>query len=123
VNPEESAEPYREAPGPAPDALGDLMAGFARRAGWGARLREARVHGLWEEIAGPQVARHVQPVRLHGGVLVLQADSAAWATQIRYLATKIVERANRVLGAPLVTQVTVRASGPEPSRRRSRPPP
>jgi predicted nucleic acid-binding Zn ribbon protein len=117
VNPDESAEPFRDAPGAAPDALGDLTAGYARRSGWEARLREARVHALWEEIAGRQVAQHVRPVRLHGGVLVLQADSPAWATQIRYLATKIVQRANSVLGAAMVTQVTVRAGATEPSRR------
>jgi predicted nucleic acid-binding Zn ribbon protein len=65
------------------------------------------VHEVWDEIAGPQVAEHVRPVRLHGGVLVVRADSPAWATQVRYLATDLMRRANEVLGDGQVASVTV----------------
>ncbi len=90
-----------------PAPLADLLPGLTSRKGWRERLEEARVHDVWEEVAGAELAAHVWPVRLHGGVLVLEAESAAWATQIRYLSGDLARKANEVLGGQHVTQVRV----------------
>lgn len=103
---------------PPPKALSDVVTGLASTRGWGARLRGARIHGLWEEIAGPDVARHVHPVRLAGGVLVVRAESPAWATQVQYLSATLLQRANEVLGEGEVRSVTVQSARPE--RRRGK---
>ena len=87
------------------------------RRGWDRRLEGARVHDRWEEIAGPQVAAHTEPVRLHGGVLVVRAESPTWATQVRYLSTELVARANAVLGEGQVTRVVLVAAPLEHPRR------
>lgn len=107
VNPD---DPRRtRPPPPVGEALGDLV----RRRGWARRLEGAKVHERWEEIAGEQIAGHVRPVRLHGGVLVLEADSAAWATQVRYLAGDLLRRAGEVLGDGQVASVTVVTARPD----------
>lgn len=90
-----------------PPPLGDALQAFLRGKGWGRRLEEARVHEVWEQIAGEGLAGHVQPVRLHGGVLVLQADSPAWATEVRFLTAELIRRSNDVLGEGQVRSVTV----------------
>lgn len=90
-----------------PEALGDLLGELTSVRGWTPRLRDARVHARWSQIVGPQLAAHVQPVRLHGGVLVVRAQSSAWATQVRYLSGQLAERANEVLGTGSVKRVTV----------------
>jgi predicted nucleic acid-binding Zn ribbon protein len=73
----------------------------------------------WEEIAGPALARHVRPVRLSGGVLVVAADHPAWATQVRSLGAGLLARVGEVSGqAPDRLEVTVR---PGPQRPASRP--
>ena len=92
-----------EAPAPFAGLLGELIA----RRGWHQRLEGARVHGHWSEIAGPQLARHTEPVRLVGGVLVLRAASGGWAAQVRYLTAELAARANAVLGQDQVRRVTV----------------
>jgi predicted nucleic acid-binding Zn ribbon protein len=97
--------------GPVPEALGGVLGEVARRKGWGRRLEGARVHEHWLEIAGEQLARHAEPVRLHGGVLLVRAESAAWATQVRYLSGELAARANEVLGAGQVSSVKV-VAGP-----------
>ncbi|MGO9458446.1 MAG: DciA family protein, partial [Acidimicrobiales bacterium] len=56
------------------------------------------VFSRWEEIAGPAVARHVRPVTLRGGVLVVAADHPAWATQVRALGTGLLDRVGEVSG-------------------------
>ncbi|HVM18882.1 MAG TPA: DUF721 domain-containing protein [Egibacteraceae bacterium] len=94
---------------PAPPVLGDLVARLTSSRRWSERLRGARIHQCWEEIAGAQLAAHVRPVRLAGGVLVVQAESPAWATQVRYLSAQLQTRANEVLGDGEVQTVKVQA--------------
>lgn len=84
--------PPDPSPAPAPSA-GALGAVFSR----------------WDEIAGPRLARHVRPLRLAGGVLVVAVDQPAWATQVRSLSTQLLQRVAEVSGeAPARLQVTVR---------------
>ena len=98
--------PSRAEP-PAP--LADALAAVSRRRGWARRLEEAQVHDVWEQVAGADLARHVTPVRLHGGVLVLRASSTVWATQVRYLAGDLIPRLNAALGQDLIERVKVTA--------------
>jgi predicted nucleic acid-binding Zn ribbon protein len=115
----DSEDPDLRPEGAPPAPLADALGGLVRRQGWSRRLEGARVHEHWEEIAGAQLARHTNPVRLHGGVLVLEAASPMWATQVRYLAGDLVARANAVLGPGSVARVQVvsgRGTGTSGSR-------
>ncbi len=76
------------------------------------------VFSRWEEIAGPAVARHVRPVRLRGGVLVVAADHPAWATQVRTLGTGLLARVGEVSGrTPERLEVTVERAAQGPRSR------
>jgi predicted nucleic acid-binding Zn ribbon protein len=69
----------------------------------------------WEEIVGPKLARHVRPLRLSGGVLVVAADHPARATQVRALGASLLDRVRDVSGeSPDRLQVTVRPAPPAP---------
>jgi predicted nucleic acid-binding Zn ribbon protein len=72
--------------------------------------------GRWEEIVGPDLARHVQPVRLDGDRLVVEVAEPAWATQVRLLTDQITARVGEVVDVTLTT-VEVRVASP--SRRRA----
>ena len=104
--------PRRSVPGnDAPTAIGAIAEQLVVRREWERRLEGSQIHGVWEQIAGPAVADHVRPVRLLGGVLVLEADSGAWATQVRYLTHSLIERANEELGSDLVERIQITAVG------------
>ena len=60
------------------------------------RRQVAGLFGGWDEVVGEQVAAHVQPVRLDEGVLVVEVDDPAWATQMRLLAPQVIERLEAV---------------------------
>jgi predicted nucleic acid-binding Zn ribbon protein len=99
----------------APAPLDDVLSSLASTRGWGKRLDGAQIHTRWREIAGADLAAHVEPVRLHGGVLVLRVDSSVWATQVRYLSGELADRVNAVLGEGTVETVTIttgRLQGP-----------
>jgi predicted nucleic acid-binding Zn ribbon protein len=55
--------------------------------------------GRWEEAVGEQVAQHVRPIKLDGGVLSVEVDDPAWATQVKFLAPTIITRLADIAGA------------------------
>lgn len=104
---DETEGPWREETGDPPEVVAEAVDRLAASRGWSRRLDGARVHGAWREIAGERLAQHTEPVRLHGGVLVIRATSSAWAAQIPFLAPEIMTRANAVLGEGQVVRVVV----------------
>lgn len=93
--------------GGAPSALSELLSQWVDHRGWQGPLHDSQIHARWREIAGEEVACHADPVRLRGGVLVVRAESGAWATQLRYLAPRLLERAQQVLGEQRVHRVQI----------------
>jgi len=91
----------------APSPLGDELARLMGRPGWAERLGAARVAAEWTSIVGDGLAQHCEPVRTAGRVLTVRAESAAWATQLRYFTTRIAERVDEVLGAGSVREVRI----------------
>lgn len=59
------------------------------------------VFGRWQEAVGPQVAEHVQPRKLDRGVLVVEVDDPAWATQVKFLSRSIIERLRETTGVEI----------------------
>jgi len=113
-----------------PTLLSGELAKVARRPGWGERLGGVRIWSVWEDIVGPELAAHCEPVRLAGRVLVVRAESAAWATQLRYLTSQLIARAESAMGPGSVREVRVtvgalEGSGADPDggRRAASPPP
>jgi predicted nucleic acid-binding Zn ribbon protein len=90
-----------------PTALAGELARLTRRPGWSERLGAARVAAAWADIVGDELTAHCEPVRLAGRVLTVRAESPAWATQLRYLTTQLIERSDAALGPGSVREVNV----------------
>ncbi|MGL5857237.1 MAG: DUF721 domain-containing protein [Angustibacter sp.] len=87
--------------------------------GWDLDVAVGAVMARWAGIVGPAVAEHCNPESFADGVLVVRADSTAWATQVRLLVPTMLRRLTEELGENIVRQVRVR--GPAgPSWRRGR---
>ena len=65
--------------------------------------------GRWDDAVGANVAAHVRPVRLDNGVLTVEADEPAWATQVKFLAGTITTRLAEVAGVH-IDRVEVRVA-------------
>jgi predicted nucleic acid-binding Zn ribbon protein len=74
------------------------------------------VFGKWPEIVGTQLAAHTRPESFDDGELIVEADSPAWATQVRLLTPQLLQRLADELGADTVSKVRVR--GPSTARGR-----
>lgn len=75
-----------------------------------ARADVGGVFGRWEDAVGPSMARHVHPVRLDRGVLLVEVDDPAWATHVRFLADDLRGRLRAVAGVE-VGELEVRVAG------------
>src|SRR5437773_3250793 len=75
-------------------------------------MRAGRAVGVlgrsWASVVGERLAEEAAPVSLDDqGALLVRASSAAWAAQVRFLATEIAAAANGLLGAERVASVRV----------------
>jgi predicted nucleic acid-binding Zn ribbon protein len=100
-----------------PSLLGDQLDRLVADRGWKVDVAVGSVMGRWEQIVGPDIASHVEPVSFEDGVLTVRAQSTAWATQMRLLASHVLARVEEEIGAGTVTELKVH--GPAgPSWRR-----
>ncbi|MGV1008656.1 MAG: DUF721 domain-containing protein [Dermatophilaceae bacterium] len=97
--------PDRDARDPAP--IGEQLGRLLAERGWHPDVAVGSVTGRWAQIVGPDVAAHVQPVSFDAGVLTVQAESTAWATQMRLLASSLLGRLAEEVGAGTVTELVV----------------
>jgi predicted nucleic acid-binding Zn ribbon protein len=94
-----------------PAPLSDAIDGLITETGWELAVATGSVFGRWPQIVGRELAAHTKPDGLADGKLIVSADSTAWATQLRLLATDLVRRLNEELGDGAVRRVEVRAPG------------
>lgn len=104
--------PSAEYSGPGPDdrdpqPVGATVDRLVDQRRWQQPLAIGSVIAAWPQIVGAEVAAHSVPERVDEGVLVVQADSTAWATQLRMLATSITSRLAEALGNEGIRSVKV----------------
>ena len=98
--------------GPGPDPrdpqlFGAVLARLLKARGWQQPTAEATVFGAWEKVVGPDVAKHSRPVKLADGELTVEAESTAWATQLRLLAGSLIKRIAAEVGHNVVTKLHI----------------
>lgn len=90
-----------------PQLLGDTMARLLNERGWNADVSVGGVIGRWRQVVGEQVAEHCTPETFEDKVLVVRADSTAWATQMQLLVPRLLDRLAQEVGKDVVERVTV----------------
>lgn len=125
----EAAQPGRSARGPGgadPLPLSSVVDELLAERGWDHRVAVATVFARWPEIVGSELAAHTRPESCTDEELVVVADSAAWATQVRLLSGDLQRRVREELGdsaAPERVRVQGPGAGTSKNRFRSSPGP
>lgn len=94
-----------------PALLGDQLDRLLIDRGWKVDVAVGSVMGRWPEIVGPDIAGHVEPLTFVDGILTVRADSTAWATQLRLLASSLLARIDEEIGVGAVTELKVVGPG------------
>ena len=90
-----------------PQPLGRIASRIALERGWAPRLTTGRLFDRWAQIVGADVAEHAQPVELKNAELTVQADSTAWATQLRLLQKQLLVKIGAGVGPDVVKRLKV----------------
>lgn len=98
--------------GPGPDMrdpqpLGRLAGDLAKKRGWSAHVAEGTVLGHWPSVAGQDIADHATPTALNDGVLIVAAESTAWATQLRMVQAQLLAKIAAAVGNGVVTSLKI----------------
>ncbi|MGV9413404.1 DUF721 family protein [Nocardia sp. NPDC003693] len=93
-----------------PQLFGALTSQLAKGRGWSGKVAEGMVFGQWAKVVGEDIAAHAQPISLENSVLSIQAESTAWATQLRMFQSQILAKIAAAVGHGVVKQV--RINGP-----------
>ena len=100
-----------------PHGIADVLDLLTANMGWTSPLAQSELVASWVEIAGAETAEHSTPVGIEDGVLTVQCDSTAWATQLRLMRTQITTHI--ALRYPDAKIQSVRFDGPNaPSWKR-----
>jgi predicted nucleic acid-binding Zn ribbon protein len=96
-----------------PQLLGPSVEALLRERGWTESAAVGGLTGRWADIVGPDVAEHVRPETFEtapdgrGLLLVLRADSTAWATSLQFMLPRLRSRIDEELGAGTVRDISV----------------
>jgi predicted nucleic acid-binding Zn ribbon protein len=98
--------------GPGPDRrdpqpLGNAAAELAKTRGWSIKVAEGSVFGQWQTVVGEQIAAHANPASLRDGVLTVEAESTAWATQLRMVQAQVLAKIAAAVGDGVVTSLRI----------------
>ncbi|AGL13515.1 DciA family protein [Actinoplanes sp. N902-109] len=107
-----SARRLRGYSGPGPDPrdpqlFGAVLERIMKQRGWQKPAAEATVFGAWEKVVGADIAKHSRPIKLEDGVLTVEAESTAWATQLRLLAARLLKSIAAEVGHNVVTRLNI----------------
>jgi predicted nucleic acid-binding Zn ribbon protein len=91
-----------------PRPLDGSLDALSNHLGLGGSLGLGRLFAKWEEIVGPAVSSHVQPVRLDKEALVVNVDHPAWATEVRHFGDDLLDRVAEATGSPRPDHLEVR---------------
>ncbi len=64
----------------------------------------------WDDAVGATIAAHARPVKLDGATLRVEVDDTAWATQLRYLSTDVLDRL-QALGGLRIDRLDIVVTG------------
>lgn len=80
-----------------PQTLEATLARLLAEAGWEAPAAVGGIIHGWADIVGPRIAAHCVPVSFEDGVLTVQTDSSAWATELRNLSSALLAKLNAAM--------------------------
>lgn len=102
-------------PEPDPDAqtkkLREAIEHFLHRGGHGEVSLLSSVNDVWESTVGSHVAEHVRPVSIANDTLYVNVDEPAWATELAFIAARILTTLEDRLGQHVATFVMPRVRG------------
>ncbi|CAL8968318.1 hypothetical protein CELL_00223 [Cellulomonas sp. T2.31MG-18] len=90
-----------------PQPLGRIVGRLVNEHGWQGGLVAGQLQNRWAELVGPMVAENLRFVSFEAGLLVAQASSTSWRTQLVGMEQELLRAFAARLGEDVVLEVRV----------------
>ena len=96
-----------------PAKLAGLIDNIILNKGWDLQLATGKLRAQWDQLVGAEISDHIQIEEFQlgpsgqNGILVLRADSTAWATQMKLLLPNLESRLIEQIGAGRISEIKV----------------
>jgi predicted nucleic acid-binding Zn ribbon protein len=94
-----------------PAGMCDVVNALTEQLGWNEQLAQSELLAAWPKLVGEETASHAIPVGITEGVLTVQCDSTAWATQLRLMRIPIMDRIGGEFTDAGVESITFKGPG------------
>lgn len=85
--------------------IGDLVEQLLASKGLTTQLKKYQTWSCWNDVVGPQIARHAQPLRIRDRILEVRVAQPAWMQQLQLLKPKILKQLNERLDGDLLDDI------------------
>lgn len=68
----------------------------------------ARVHEVWERVAGATIAASARPTSERDGVLTITCEASVWAQELTLMQGDLIPRLNAALGGEAIRELRCR---------------
>ena len=90
-----------------PRTIGESLAFVTRNLGLARPAEVSALMTQWSTLVGDSLATHTQPASLRKGILTIEVTDGAWGAPLNYLRDTLIDRANAVLGGPVISSIKV----------------
>lgn len=91
-----------------PERLGTLLTRLELTPELKARLGDLAIWQKWEQAVGTTIASKATPLRLIGGTLTVQVNSAPWMQQLSFMKNELRNRLNEALGGVRIKEISLK---------------
>lgn len=85
--------------------VGDLVEQLLSSRGLTTQLKKYQTWSCWNDVVGPQIARHAQPLRIRDRILEVRVAQPVWMQQLQLLKPKILKQLNERLSEELIEDI------------------
>ena len=85
--------------------VGDLVEQLLSSRGLTTQLKKYQTWSCWNDVVGPQIARHAQPLRIRDRILEVRVAQPVWMQQLQLLKPKILQQLNERLSEELIEDI------------------
>lgn len=90
------------------ESIGNLIRHYLRQESLESPLNEHRLISAWPEVMGPTVNTFTRNLFIKGQTLYVSIASAPLRQELMYMRASIVDKLNRHVGAPVITNIVFR---------------
>lgn len=82
---------------PKQNSISSLLPALVHEKGWAKQLDLHSIFVGWRDLAGDELERYAQPLKIERGVLWLEVENSSWLQQFQYQKLELLEKLNNSL--------------------------